>query len=492
MFTEKGLKIAPPDPEDLSKLYENPLLPIEVILQADRSSAYYNSGSKQTMYFAESRALVNYLMSDAQATREQSLSHFIAQVQGGAEPVKAARQAFGDLNQLQNNLDAFIKRLKPAPSDAFATESADSASAPRNLSPAELEARIAELEFARGRTDAAKDRVEHAIELDSSLAIAYETHGSILLRQSDLDDAEKDFQKAADLDPTSPLAHYDLAMVAKSRGGFVGVPLVAVQALEKAVSLDPDFADAWSELAAIYALRDETLKDALTAAQHAVSLAPGVQAYRDLVSEIQNDAKGGPRVARKSSTTAATSKPACARCMPPPPPSSTAASSTTSSDRPRLESRTEAGDRPVPAATPSSTPSSQPRLERRTDPADQPAAVPVATPAAKPAEVPPPPTPAPVVDTAPPRIYSMTGTIAEVSCVEAPQLKITLKAQTIVMHLHADDMAHLTVKPATAIPTGRSGACASLRGRNARISYLLVSQKAWDAEIQTIEITATP
>jgi hypothetical protein len=85
----------------------------------------------------------------------------------------------------------------------------------------------------------------------------------------------------------------------------------------------------------------------------------------------------------------------------------------------------------------------------------------------------------------------MTGTISDVNCTAAPELKITLKAQTIVMKLHADDMSHLSVKPAT-ISSGKSGSCASLRGRNARISYMLVTEKAWDAEIQTIELKTEP
>src|SRR6202035_176232 len=101
----------------------------------------------------------------------------------------------------------------------------------------------------------------------------------LLLQMGQLEEAEKHFMRAAELDPKSPLAYYGQGMVAMSRGGFVGVPIGAVVAFEKTVSLIPDFAPAWYNLASIYALRPDTLQKALTDAQRAASLAPGESGY---------------------------------------------------------------------------------------------------------------------------------------------------------------------------------------------------------------------
>ena len=86
------------------------------------------------------------------------------------------------------------------------------------------------------------------------------------------------------------------------------------------------------------------------------------------------------------------------------------------------------------------------------------------------------------------RVYSMVGTITEVSCTDTPQIQITLKAQTIVMHLHAENTAQLMIKPSSAISSAKTSACPGLRGRNARVSYLLVPDKKWDGEIQAVEL----
>jgi tetratricopeptide (TPR) repeat protein len=456
LISDKSVRMSAPDPDDLSKLYQSPLLPLEIIFKVDRNSPYYNAGNKQTMFFAQSRALVNYLMTDPATSRDKLLERFIIQVESGSESVKAARQIFGDFDQLQNKLDAFVKRIKPGPSEPYSVEAADTASPPRNLSPAELEVRMGDLAAFRGRTDSGRAKIEHALELEPSLEIAHQSLGYVLLHQGELEDAEKNFQQATELDPKDPLSFYGLAMVAKARGGFIGVPLAAVQALEKAVSLNPDFAEAWYNLATIYDLRDETQKEALNAAQQAAALAPGVQVYLELVSTIRDSSKG-PKPVQRASTNAPAQQPQVAV--------RTATSVSPGERSPRLEAKTEGGVQPAPVP-PAAT-------ATRVEPAPAPA-------------------PKPPAETIAPRIYSMTGTIATVSCADSPQIKITLKAQTIEMHLHSGDIAHLTIKSAQPGTQAKGGACTSLRGRNARVSYTLVSDKAWDGEIETIELRNEP
>ena len=82
----------------------------------------------------------------------------------------------------------------------------------------------------------------------------------------------------------------------------------------------------------------------------------------------------------------------------------------------------------------------------------------------------------------------MVGTITDVNCASAPQVQLTLKSQSILMKLHAESLEKLLVKSAGAL---KSLTCSSLRGRNARISYVFVTGKAWDAEMQTVEFRAS-
>jgi hypothetical protein len=149
----------------------------------------------------------------------------------------------------------------------------------------------------------------------------------------------------------------------------------------------------------------------------------------------------------------------------------------------------------APAAPPASKDAAAPRasaddrqvrLESKTEPADKPAE----TVSKRTSESTAPPLPAATLPASPAaaRVYSMIGTITEVSCSDAPQVQITLKAQTIVMRLHAADAAHLIIKPAPA----KNAACSGLRGRSARVTYQLVSEQKWDGEIESVELRDLP
>jgi hypothetical protein len=86
----------------------------------------------------------------------------------------------------------------------------------------------------------------------------------------------------------------------------------------------------------------------------------------------------------------------------------------------------------------------------------------------------------------------MVGTITDVNCANAPQIQVTLKSQTIAMKLHSDNLGNVSIKAANSAVSPKGTTCASLRGRSARVSYHLVSEKAWDGEIQAVEFRSQP
>ena len=473
-FTDKGAMLGRPDPEDMSVLWQSPLLPLDILFHVDRNSAYYNSGSKTNRYFAESRALVHYLLTDPQMLAMKSMDRYIALVESGADALQAAGQAFGDLNQMQIKLESYIKQIAPKPSEVQDAGGSEAASPSRTLSPAETAARMGDFSLSRGKFDSARTKLEDAIKLDPSLASAEQSLGHLLLQQNQLDEAEKHFTRALELDPNSALAYYGLGTVSTARGGAVDVQVGAVMEFEKAVSLNADFAPAWYNLASIYAHRPETLQKALDAAQRAASLAPGESSYqyqvavilaslgrteeaRKVAEQIRNSSSD-PRAADKAGDLLAQfSQPR----TPAPPASTSGPPPTASTDRTvHIERKTEPDDRAA------ETLSNKTREE-------------ISPPAALPAP-------------AQARVYSMIGTITAVNCADSPQIQITLKALTIVMHLHAADVAHLVIKSSGANSLAKNEVCTGLRGRSVRVSYQLVPDKPWDGEIQSIEFRKEP
>jgi hypothetical protein len=220
-------------------------------------------------------------------------------------------------------------------------------------------------------------------------------------------------------------------------------------------------------------LRPETLAKALPAAQRAVSLEPGnTQFQYDLAMILEktgrtDDAKKLAAQIQKSAGDSRTADQAGILVA-------------------RMSEGRPLSPPPSTPASPDSLPASPTRLERRSEPGDAPpskavsAAQPVVnTSASEP--------PAPST-----RVYSMVGVISEVNCAETPQVVLTLKAQTLTMHLHSADFAQLAVTASGGKTPPKITACSGLRGRSARISYLLAAKKGWDGEIQSIELRTEP
>jgi tetratricopeptide (TPR) repeat protein len=476
-FSDRGFRLQRPDPEDLSVLYESPLLPLDLVLHVDRASPYYSPGNKQSVYFAESRVLVHFLISDPQFAGTKSMERYIIAVEGGADSLQAAREAFGDLNQLQAKLDAFVKQVGGLPAELPVTGGSDSGGSPRTLTAAEIEARTADFLALRGRSEDAQDKLEEALMSEPALAEAEQSLGFILLKKDDLDEAQKHFDRAAQLDPNDALNYYGQGLVATAKAGNAGAPAGAVDAFEKTVTRNADFAPAWYNLAMIYTERTETLAKALADAQRAAALAPGESRYQSQVAALL-DRSAHPEEARKSAASVRES-----------------ASDRGTPDKAgdlaaRISPRQPPAAPPPSSNTPAKPATSDPglRIERKTEPEAKPSTTSAAsaTPKAEPAPEPPRPIFSPT------KVYSMMGTITDVNCSNAPQILLTMKSLTIVMKLHATELAKLSFKSAGSDAAVKEASCSSLRGRSARVSYTLVLNQPWDGEMQEVEFRSQP
>jgi tetratricopeptide (TPR) repeat protein len=481
-FTDRGVRLERPDPEDLSVLFESPLLPLDLVLHVDRNSPYYSPGNKESVYFAESRVLVHFLISDPQFAGTKSMERYVTAVEGGADSLQAARDAFGDLNQLQAKLDAFVKQVSAPPAQLPVTGGSDSGGSPRMLSAAGIEARTADFLALRGRSEDAQDKLEEALMTEPTLAEAEQSLGFILLKRDDLDEAQKHFDRAVQLDPNDALNFYGQGLVALAddKGVNAGVPVGAADALEKSVALNPEFAPAWYNLAMIYSERNETLAKALADARRAASLMPGAPSYQRQVAALQ-DRISHPEEARKMAARAQES--ASDRGA------SDKAGDVAARDSRQQASAAPAGPAPIGNASAKPTSDSGLRIERKTEPEVKPSTTSTAPATPK---IEPPPAPTPPLFAESSKVYSMVGTITDVNCSGAPQVQVTLKSQTIIMKLHSDNLEKVSIKSVGSAAGAKGTTCSSLRGRTARISYLLVSEKAWDGEMQAVEIRTQP
>jgi tetratricopeptide (TPR) repeat protein len=479
-LTGKGGKLGQASASYLDILQRSKLLPLETLFKVDQQSPHYNEAKKTTIFYAESWALVHYLMTDPEKQKAQALSKYISFIENGADPVESANRAFGDLAQLQKALQSYINKtsyLEFVISLPPRTDAKDYSV--RSISAAEAQARLGDFDLNRGQLEIARKKLEEAVRLDPNLPTAQESMGLLLFRQDERYGAERYFSRAVELDSKSALAYFYHAMLLLSQGTTgEGMP-EAQTALEKAVALNPGLGSAWSSLGLLYANDPGALNKALNAAKRAVDSMPGEPHFQfnlAVVLERMERYDDARTIARKLQSSGDPNIVSLAGKF--------LAHVDQAQQLAAYKKTNEAASAAAPAMKQESklgAEISAPALRRRAQDSANPTRAEDETASA-------------AADSAPaaPRAYSMVGTITDAICTASPQIRITLKAQTIVMHLHSVDFSQVEIKSAGANSAAKKPACAGLRGRSARVSYQLVSEKEWDGELVSIEFRDNP
>src|SRR5438046_8331567 len=103
---EKESKTGTIDPGHLYLLQQSKLIPIETLLEVDHQSPFYNESNRASVFYAESWALVHYLLMDKEARQNQLLKNFLETWQKSGSQVQAAQTAFGDLKRFGQRIEA--------------------------------------------------------------------------------------------------------------------------------------------------------------------------------------------------------------------------------------------------------------------------------------------------------------------------------------------------------------------------------------------------
>ncbi|MGC4089744.1 MAG: tetratricopeptide repeat protein [Polyangiaceae bacterium] len=120
----------------------------------------------------------------------------------------------------------------------------------------ELYLRASQLDEDPRTMDDAERLYEQAVQLDPWLGIAYTNFGNIRFRRQDTDGAEQLYKKALEIDARQPEAQYNLGYVMLERGQ----PELSVPLFLGAIAADPKFSDAYFNLAMAYEQIGETQK----------------------------------------------------------------------------------------------------------------------------------------------------------------------------------------------------------------------------------------
>src|SRR6267143_5293730 len=241
---EKESKVGTIDQTHLYILGQNKLLPIETLLNVEQGSPYYNEANRASVFYAESWALVHYLMLDPEAHQQQLLKNFFAAWDKSGSQIAAAQQAFGDLKRFGQVIEGYSRQtMFRVALFKNGQQAADKTYAVRSLPAGEVLALRGDCATHRKMFEQARPLLEQAVQAEPNLSISHEALGYYLYRKEDKSGADREMKKA-------------------------------IKSFEKAAQINPQFAPAFEGLAQAYSAAPETQKQAVEAGIRAVQLEP--------------------------------------------------------------------------------------------------------------------------------------------------------------------------------------------------------------------------
>lgn len=281
------VRIGKGDPYTHTVLERNALLPLATLLAVDQHSSYYHEQDKGSIFYAESWALTHFLKDKDSLESTHRLNDYLDLLQTKVDPVTAATQAFGDLDQLQQDLRKYVLAGEYAITEISGSSNVDDSSFTADpLSPTQAAVLRADFLAHDQRGSDARALLESVLRDDPENAPAHEIMGYIAYAQQNFDETRKWCQEAIKLDPNNFVAHYYLAAALIRKQALDKASQGAIEeSLHKVMQLNPSFAFGYDAMAMFYAMRGVNLTEAYDLIQTAVQLEPGVPEVR--VDEAQ-------------------------------------------------------------------------------------------------------------------------------------------------------------------------------------------------------------
>jgi tetratricopeptide (TPR) repeat protein len=285
-------------PYHLQTLREEKLLPLRALFAVDQYSPYYNESGKRGMFYAESWALVHYLILNNNGQRMPQLDKFLNLMEAHVPIDQAFKQAFQmEVEALEKELKKYIDghtfRMQVATFERKLEFDSEMTAAP--LTEAAAQGYLGDLLLHTNRLNDAELRLQQALALDPKLTQAQASLGILRARQGRFDDANKALQEAVKGDSNNYLAHfyyaYALSRQGMSDGGLVHgydakTAAIMRAELKRAIELSPRFPESYSLLAFVNMVTGDGLDESVELLKRALTLSPGRSDLTFMLAQI--------------------------------------------------------------------------------------------------------------------------------------------------------------------------------------------------------------
>jgi tetratricopeptide (TPR) repeat protein len=284
-------------------LRQKTLIKLDELISENPWVKFHNDQDGRDLFYAESWALVHYLMMSPEMGRGEKLNQFYKALLNREPRQKAFQDAFGNFDVVEKGLQAYVGKFLFA---SYVMENPPQINekdfASRTMSVAETEAEIGTYRFWSRDHSEARQSIEQALRDDPNQPLAHETLGFLDYADGKDKEAAADFTKAVELDPNrflsrfykATLAFYSVSNPTPDDAKALRSAMYSVQNSNGA------FAPADVQLSLAMA-RAGDLNGAFIMAQRAEELEPHRAGYHLLVARIQIAANYAPKALKEVS-----------------------------------------------------------------------------------------------------------------------------------------------------------------------------------------------
>jgi tetratricopeptide (TPR) repeat protein len=286
-YFEKSKVYVGAPPLRVTHLRDQVLIPIEKMMTQNPFIAFKNDDRRIDLFYAESWALVHYMVFAPGMDKGKKLVDFYNKLQRGEEQKKAFVETFGSFEDMQNALDKYVQKFAFGSYIMNPPEQLDEKNyASRALSIAETEAAIGSYRLWTHDLVDAREIIAAGLQDDPKLGELHEEMGLLDFADGKDEDAVREWSTAYQLDKQRYLSLFFKTMMSPSAQLETVADAESFHAaLAEVLKINPQFAPAYVRLSIMH-VRLNDLTSALATSRKAEQLEPSRAGYHLLSGKI--------------------------------------------------------------------------------------------------------------------------------------------------------------------------------------------------------------
>jgi tetratricopeptide (TPR) repeat protein len=275
-------------------LRDNKMLPLRTLFEVDHKSPHYNEGKKQSIFYAQSWALMHYLIVGKEGNLD-GLAKFLGLIDEGVPVEKAFPQAFQmTFEAMEKELREYVKqnRYNYIKGHFERKIELDTSTEAKPLTEAEAQAYLGDLLLHSRRADSEK-YLQKALKLDPNLSMAHASLGMLRFYEGKTDEARASLERAVAANSQNYLTHYYYAFtLSRQRPGdtaanYTPDQLAKIrQHLKRAIELRPDYPESYSLLAFVSLITGNEVDEAIASMKRVLSESPGRKDFTFMMAQL--------------------------------------------------------------------------------------------------------------------------------------------------------------------------------------------------------------